>query len=148
VRVPAGVRDGSIIRLADQGVAGQRGEPPGDLLITIHIEPHPVFRIAGDNVELDLPVTPWELTLGATVDVPILTGSASLTIPTGTSNERTLRLRRQGWPKRDGTRGDLLVRLVASVPQAETDEQRAAYQRLADLFPEGVRAKWRQRART
>jgi molecular chaperone DnaJ len=148
VRVPPGVRDGSIIRLAGQGVAGQRGEPPGDLLITIHLEPHPVFRIAGDNVELDLPVTPWELTLGATVDVPFLAGSASLRIPAGTSNEKTLRLRTQGWPKRDGTRGDLLVRLVASVPKAETDEQRAAYQRLAELFPADVRAKWRQRAKT
>ena len=148
VRVPPGVRDGSIIRLAGQGVAGQRGEPPGDLLITIHVEPHPVFRIAGDNVELDLPVTPWELTLGATVDVPVLTGSASLRIPAGTSNERTLRLRTQGWPKRDGARGDLLVHLVASIPQTETDEQRAAYQRLAELFPADVRAKWRQRAKT
>ena len=148
VRVPPGVRDGSIIRLAGQGVAGYQGEPPGDLLITIHVEPHPVFRIAGDNVKLDLPVTPWELTLGATVDVPVVTGSASLRIPAGTSNERTLRLRRQGWPKRDGTRGDLLVRLVASVPQAETDEQRAAYQRLAELFPADVRAKWRKQAKT
>ena len=148
VRVPPRVRDGSIIRLAGQGVAGQQGEPSGDLLITIHVEPHPVFRIAGNDVELDLPVTPWELALGATVDVPVLTGSASVTIPAGTSNEKTLRLRTQGWPKRDGTRGDLLVRLVASVPKAETDEQRAAYQRLAELFPADVRAKWRKQATT
>ncbi len=148
VRVPPGVRDGSVIRLAGQGISGHRGEPPGDLLITIHVEPHAVFRIAGDDVEIDLPVVPWELTLGATVDVPVLTGSVSLRIPAGTSNEKTLRLRRQGWPKRDGTRGDLLVRVVASVPQAETDEQRAAYQRLAELFPADVRAKWRRRART
>ena len=122
VMVPPGVRLGSKIRLGGQGTSGHAGGRSGDLLITVQLHPHPVFRIAGHDVELDLPVAPWELALGATVDVPTLEGSASMQIPTGTPNGRVVRLRGLGWPKRDGNRGNMLVRLVAAVPSPENEK--------------------------
>ncbi len=147
VKVPAGVRDGTRVRLSGQGMAGTGGGASGDLFITIRLRPHPVFRVIGSDVELDLPVAPWELALGATVDVPTLTGTASVKIPPNTPNGRVIRLRGLGWPTRDGKRGNLLVRLVAAVPPATTAAQREAYRHLAESFAGSVRDQWRQRAR-
>lgn len=147
IKVPAGVRPGQKIRLSGQGAPGAAGSPPGDLLITIRLHPHPVFRVIGDDVELDLPVAPWELALGAEVDVPTLRGSVRVKLPPNSPNGRVLRLRGLGWPKKDGSRGNMLVRLVAAVPRAETVAQREAYERLARAFPRSVRSEWAQRAR-
>ncbi len=144
VKVPAGVREGSRIRLSGQGTPGPAGS--GDLYISVRLHPHPVFRVIGDNVELDLPVAPWELALGATIDVPTVTGKASVKVPTNSPNGRVIRLRGLGWPKVKGARGHMLVRLVAAVPPANTDAQREAYRSLADSFGRSVRADWEKRA--
>jgi len=147
VTVPAGVHEGSKIRLRGQGTAGSAGGPSGDLLISIHLESHPVFRIVGTNVELDLPVAPWELALGGQVDVPTLTGSARVKIPAGSPNGRVIRLRGMGWPAGKGKKGNMLVRLVASVPGPINARQRQAYETMRDAFPKGVREEWQKRAR-
>jgi molecular chaperone DnaJ len=146
VTVPAGVREGSTIRLRGQGTAGGAGGVSGDLLISVHLKPHPVFRVVGGDVELDLPVAPWELALGAEVDVPTLTGSARVKIPAGSPNGRVIRLRGIGWPASKGGRGNLLVRLIASVPNPSNDCQRQAYRAMRDAFPRSVRQDWWQRA--
>ena len=135
VKVPVGVRPGSKIRLGGQGAAGIAGGPSGDLLVTIQLHPHPVFRVIGDDVELDLPVAPWELALGATIEVPTLTGKVSVKIPAQSPNGRVIRLRGLGWPKPGGAnKGNMLVRLVAAVPAAETPRQQEAYRRLSETF--------------
>jgi len=147
IRVPPGVREGTTIRLAGQGASAGPAGASGDLLITIHLKPHPVFRVVEYDVELDLPVAPWELTLGAKVDVPTLTGAATLTIPPGTPNGRVMRLSGLGWPKKDGSKGDLLVRLLAAVPTPRDDRQREAYERLAEAFHTDIRSDWREMAK-
>jgi curved DNA-binding protein len=106
-----------------------------------------VLRVVGDNVEVDLPVAPWELALGATVDVPTLEGAATVRIPPGTPNGRVIRLRGLGWPKKVGSKGNMLVRLVAAVPAAENDRQRQAYEELSRAFAKPVRSEWEKRAR-
>ena len=147
IRVPPGVGEGTTIRLAGQGAGAGSAGPAGDLLITIHLKPHPVFRVVAYDIELDLPVAPWELTLGAKVDVPTLTGTATLTIPAGTPNGRVMRLSGLGWPKKDGSKGDLLVRLIAAVPTPQNDKQREAYQQLAEVFDADIRSEWRGMAK-
>lgn len=146
VKVPTGVRPGSKIRLGGQGTAGSAGGQRGDLLVTVLLHPHPVFRVAGDDVEVDLPVAPWELALGATVDVPTLEATATVRIPAGTPNGRVIRLRGLGWPKKGGGKGNMLLRLVAAVPSAENDQQRKAYEALSGAYDKSVRAEWQKRA--
>jgi DnaJ-class molecular chaperone len=136
VRIPPGTREGTTIRLAGQGGGGARGGPPGDLLLHVRLAPHPRLRVAGaDDLEVDLSVAPWEAALGAKVPVPLLEGEATLSVPPGTSSGSRLRLRGQGLPRRDGTRGDLLAVVQVVLPRTLTDEERELYQRLASTSP-------------
>ncbi|QDT66435.1 DnaJ C-terminal domain-containing protein [Calycomorphotria hydatis] len=136
VKVPAGVADGSTIRLSGQGSPGSgAGASAGDLLITVHAAAHPYFRRDGNNLLVDVPLTPAEAALGAKVDVPTLDeGTIVLTIPPGTSTGKKLRLRGKGIPDRKtGTPGDQFVVAKVVVPESLTDEQRAAYESLRDV---------------
>ncbi|AWZ26427.1 molecular chaperone DnaJ [Rhodococcus pyridinivorans] len=117
VRVPAGIKDGSRIRLAGQGEAGLRGAPSGDLFVTVHVRPDRVFGREGDDLTLVLPVSYGELVLGGTVSVPTLDGRVGLKIPPGTADGRVLRVRGRGVPKRGGGAGDLLVTVKVAIPQ-------------------------------
>jgi DnaJ-class molecular chaperone len=139
VKVPPGVKDGSKIRLAGQGSPGTQGAPAGDLLISIRLMPHPVFTLQGDDLRMDLPVTPWELALGAKVDVPTPTGPVKMTLRPGSKTGQTLRLRGRGWPIRGGGHSDLYVHLATAVPPATSDAQREAYEQLAKTFTIDVR---------
>jgi molecular chaperone DnaJ len=126
-RIPAGVKDGQRIRLTGKGVAGERGGPNGDLYVTVRVRPHPVFGRKGDALTLNLPVGFDEAVLGAEVKVPTLTGApVTLRIPPGTPNGRVMRVRGRGVPRRDGTRGDLLVTVQVEVPADLDAEGRAA----------------------
>ena len=99
VKIPPGVKTGSVVRLAEEGEAGRNGGKPGDLLITVRVGPHPYFRRDGNDVIFDLPVTVAEAVLGAKVDVPTLTeGQVTLTVPPGSSSGTKLRLRGKGFP--------------------------------------------------
>jgi len=132
VTVPAGVRDGSVIRLAGQGEPGAGGGPPGDLFLHVRLEPHPIFTIIGeDDVQADLPVAPWESALGAKVSVPTLTGPVEMTVPPGSQGGRRLRLRGQGLNKRRGGRGDEYVRLKIVIPPRLTPEEKELFEKLA-----------------
>jgi DnaJ-class molecular chaperone len=117
VTIPAGVRDGQILRLAGQGGPGLNGGPPGDALIEIHVAPHAFFRREGDDIHLDLPVSLAEAVLGAKVTVPTASGPVSMTIPANANTGRVLRLRGKGAPRADGTLGDQYVTLKVMLPE-------------------------------
>jgi molecular chaperone DnaJ len=117
VRIPAGVDDGQRIRLKGKGSPGERGGPAGDLIVLVHVQPHPLFGRSGANLTLTLPVTFPEAALGAQVKVPTLDGkSVTLKLPAGTTSGRVLRVRGKGAPRKDGTKGDLLVTVEVAVP--------------------------------
>src|SRR5215204_5157219 len=136
VNVPAGVHDGSRIRLAGKGESGYRGGPRGDLYVTTRVEPSPVFRQRPDgNLEVDLPVTVAEAIQGATVEVPTLNGSKLIRIPAGTEHGSIQRLKGEGPPKAKGSgRGDIYFRVKLDVPKDLSDEQREAVERLAEAL--------------
>jgi curved DNA-binding protein len=136
VRIPPGTREGTTIRLAGQGGGGALGGPPGDLLLHVRLAPHPRLAVEGaDDLAVDVPVAPWEAALGAKVSVPLLEGEATLSVPAGTSSGTRLRLRGQGLPRRDGSRGDLLAVVQVALPRTLTDEERELYERLARSSP-------------
>jgi DnaJ-class molecular chaperone len=117
VTIPAGVRDGQILRLQGQGAPGREGAPAGDALIEIHVAPHPFFRREGDDIHLDLPVTLGEAVLGGKVTVPTPSGSVSMTLPANANTGRVLRLKGKGVPRPDGSRGDQYVTLRVVLPE-------------------------------
>jgi molecular chaperone DnaJ len=136
VNIPAGVHDGSRIRLAGKGEAGYRGGPRGDLYVTTRVAPSPVFRQRPDgNLEVDLPVTVAEAIQGATIEVPTLSGSKTIRIPPGTQHGSVQRLRGEGPPRTKGSgRGDIYYRIRVDVPKELTDEQREAVEKLAETL--------------
>ncbi|MGO9078969.1 MAG: molecular chaperone DnaJ [Streptosporangiaceae bacterium] len=117
-RIPAGVGDGQRIKLKGKGAPGERGGPPGDLYVRVHVAPHPVFGRSGHNLTVPVPVTFPEAALGAEIKVPSHRGMpVSVRIPAGTPNGRTFRVRGKGVRRPDGTYGDLLVTVSVQVPQ-------------------------------
>ena len=133
-RIPAGVKDGSRIRLKGKGAPGERGGPSGDLFVTVHVTAHPVFGRKGNNVTITVPVTFAEAALGSQIAVPTPRGgSVTVKIPAGTSNGRTFRVAGKGIRGKEGKNGDLLVTVEVAVPQNMTDEAREALQAYADL---------------
>jgi molecular chaperone DnaJ len=133
VNIPAGVHDGSRIRLAGKGEAGARGAPPGDLFVTTRVSPSPVFKQRSDgNLEVDLPVTIPEAIQGATVEVPTLRGTKRIRIPPGTKHGSVQRLRSEGAPRPNGRgRGDIRYRVSLEVPRNLSREEREAVEKLA-----------------
>jgi DnaJ-class molecular chaperone len=131
VTIPPGVRDGSVIRLAAQGEPGASGAPPGDLFLRVRIRPHRLFDITGDNdLQIELPVAPWEAALGAKVSVPTLEGPIEMTIPAGTQAGQRLRLRGQGLNRRNGGRGDQYAKLKIVNPPKLTPGEQELFERL------------------
>ncbi len=119
VTIPAAVREGSVIRLAGQGEPGANGAPAGDLFLRVRTEAHQLFNVIGENdIEMELPVAPWEAALGVSLPVPTLDGPVEMKIPPGAQGGQRLRLRGQGLNRRDGGRGDEYVRLkIVNPPQ-------------------------------
>lgn len=133
VNIPAGVRDGSVIRLAGQGQPGTNGGQAGDLLLRVKLQPHLRFNVVGDNLEMELPIAPWEAVLGAKVTVPTPDGNVEMTIPAGAQGGQKMRLREKGLNKRGGGRGDLYVKLKIVVPKNPTAEERRLFEELAKV---------------
>lgn len=132
VRIPAGVDDGQTVRIPGKGGPGRNGGPAGDLLVTVHVEPHHLFGRLGHNLTLTVPVTYAEAVRGATVAVPTLDGQpVTVRIPPGTPPGRTLRVRGRGVPTQAGGRGDLLVTVQVDVPRQLNDRQRDLIDELA-----------------
>ncbi|MFD5596399.1 DnaJ C-terminal domain-containing protein [Streptomyces griseorubiginosus] len=132
VEVPPGVTDGRRIRLAGEGGRGSGDGSAGDLYLRVRIEPHPRFRLDGRDVYVQLPVTPWEAALGATVPVPTPSGaSAKVTVPAGSSSGRRLRLRGEGMPGPRDVNGDLYAELRIMVPPRLSERERELLEELA-----------------
>jgi DnaJ-class molecular chaperone len=119
LKLPAGVEDGTQMRLSGKGDAGPGGN--GDALVTIQIQGHPFFRRDGDNIRLDLPVTLDEAVGGARVRAPTVEGAVMLTLAPGTSSGKTLRLKDKGFTRKDGSRGDQLVTIEIVLPEGDAD---------------------------
>ena len=133
VNIPAGVKDGSRIRLAGKGEPGRNGGPPGDLYLITKVAPSPTFRRKGDNLEVEVPLSIPEALRGADVKVPTLNGTKTLRVPPGTQSGTVQRLRGEGPPKLGGgapAKGDIHYRFVIDVPDHLSDEQRHAVEEL------------------
>ena len=140
VRIPAGVADGGRIRIPGKGGEGRHGAPPGDLHARIRIRPHPVFRLEGRNLLIEVPVSVREASLGAKVEIPTLDGRATLTIPPDTDSGRRLRLKGKGLPDpTGGPAGDLYVTLQIRVPKGLDAAGREALDALSKFDPPGLR---------
>ncbi|AQU65243.1 DnaJ C-terminal domain-containing protein [Streptomyces niveus] len=131
VNIPRGVTDGQRIRLAGQGGRGGGDAPAGDLYLRVRLAPHDIFRVRGRDLSVQLPLTPWEAALGATLPVPTPQGTAKVTVPAGSSSGRRLRLRGQGLPNPRGPDGDLYAELRITVPPHPTDRERDLFEQLA-----------------
>lgn len=146
VNIPAGVRDGSRIRLAGKGEPGLRAGaetgPPGDLYVITRVSDSPVFKRAGDNLEVEVPLTIPEAIRGGVIEVPTLHGSKRLRVPAGTKHGTVQRLRGEGPPKLTGKgAGDIHYRFVIDVPASLSAEQTEAVDRLSDVMNGNPRAK-------
>jgi molecular chaperone DnaJ len=142
VNIPAGVREGSRIRLAGRGEPGRGGGPPGDLYLVTHVSPSPIFKRRGDHLEVEVPLSIPEALRGAEVRVPTLDGSKTLRVRPGTRHGTVQRLRGEG-PPRLGSRdkGDIHYRFTIDVPEQLSDDQRSAVDALAEVMDGDPRAR-------
>jgi len=143
VKIPPGVTQGQQIRLAGQGQASPMYGPKGDLYLTVEFLPHPLFRPEGKDLYLELPITPWEAALGATIKVPTLGGNVDLKIPADAQSGGKLRLKGRGLESPSGgnqRKGDQYVVLKIVTPPANSNTARAFYQRMAQEMPFNPRA--------
>jgi DnaJ-class molecular chaperone len=132
VNIPSGVREGTVIRLAGLGRPGTGNGKPGDLYLKVRLKTDPLFTIVAENdLQLELPVAPWEAVLGARVRVPTIDGAVELTVPPGSQAGQRLRLKGQGLKTKNGARGDQYVKLRITVPASITEKERELYQKLA-----------------
>ncbi|WP_372788377.1 molecular chaperone DnaJ [Paraconexibacter sp.] len=146
VNIPAGVHDGSRVRLAGKGEPGRHGGPPGDLYVVTRVEESPIFRRKGANLEVEVPLTIPEAIRGAEVEVPTLKGRKTLRVPAGTKHGTVQRLRGEGPPKLGGSgsgaqRGDIHYRFVIDVPDTLTEEQSEAVAKLQSVMNGDPRAR-------
>lgn len=142
VNIPAGVREGSRVRLAGKGEAGRNGGPPGDLYVVTHVAPSAIFERKGDNLEVEVPLTIPEAIRGADVEVPTLNGRKKLRVAPGTKHGTVQRLRGEGPPKLGGKgKGDLHYKFVIDVPATLSAEQSEAVEKLSEVMGDDPRAR-------
>jgi molecular chaperone DnaJ len=142
LNIPAGVRDGSRVRLAGKGEPGRSGGPAGDLYVITRVSESQVFKRKGDHVEVEVPLTIPEAIRGAEVEVPTLNGRKKLRVPAGTKHGTVQRLRGEGPPRLGGKgRGDIHYRFVIDVPASLSDEQSEAVEKLSEVMNGNPRAR-------
>lgn len=134
VTIPKGIIEGQRIRLEGQGSPGIGGAPAGDLFLEIVFADDPVFQSHHREIHLELPITPWEAALGATVTVPTLGGNVQLKIPAGSQGGKKLRLKGRGLST-GSKQGDQIVTLRIVIPEATTEEQQQLYKKMAKIMP-------------
>jgi molecular chaperone DnaJ len=140
VKIPAGIADGSRVRLAGTGHAGVRGGSPGDLYVDVEVRPHPLYRRDGDDVHFVVPVAIHEAALGAKVDVPTPDGPTRLRVPPGTQSGQRFRLRERGIPSpRSGLRGDLVIEVRLMLPKLLDERSKELLREFGRINGESVR---------
>ena len=138
VKIPKGIKEGQQIRLAGQGSPGMGQGAQGDLYLEIHFNPHSFYRAEGRDLHMQLPVTPWEAALGATVKTPTPEGTVDLKIPPGSNSGKKMRLKGRGIPGKPP--GDIYVTLSVVTPPANSDEAKAIYEDMASKLAFNPRA--------
>jgi len=137
VKIPAGVDNGSVLRLSGKGESGKKGAPAGDLYIHINVKQHRFFQREGRNIILNIPVTCMEAILGTEIKVPTIDGNVKMKIPPGTQNGRVFRIRGKGVPDpRRGGRGDQMVRVFVEIPVNLNRKQKKILDEVARNIPE------------
>jgi curved DNA-binding protein len=142
VRIPAGVRSGSRLRLKGKGNLQPGTGRRGDLYLNLQLQPHPVWRLDGDQLRADLPLSIDELALGGEVTVATPDGEATVQVPPGMSVGRSLRLKGKGWPLKEGLRGDLLLSPVLKLPENLSDQERRLLEQLRQARSADPRQGW------
>ena len=136
IQIPPGVASGSRVRVPGAGNAGRLGGPPGDFVLIVDVEPHPLYKREGEDLTCEVPVTAWEAALGGHIEVPTPDGPMTIEIPAGTQTGQRFRLRKRGLPKLGGEgRGDLFVEARVVVPTATDDRSRQLLRELQELQP-------------
>ena len=146
VKIPKGITDGAVIRLAGQGEKARGRGSAGDLLLRIHIAPDSRFRPDGHDLYTVVAVSPWEAVLGAGIPVQTMEGTVTLSVPSGSQNGRRLRLRGKGLPTRSGSAGDIIVELEVRLPDHLTGEEERLFLAMAKASKFNPRLKTVQRA--
>lgn len=146
VRVPAGVKDGAVLRLRGKGGIGRAGGPAGDLLVAVHVAPHSVFGRKDADLTVTLPLTYTEAALGTRIEVPTLDGPVTLKIPAGTATGKVFRVRGKGIHPDRGPAGDLLVKVEVVVPKRISKDEKRLLEQLATYETEDVRAHLKARS--
>ena len=132
VRIPKGATDGQRLRLPGKGGKGFNGGRDGDLYVNVVLHPHSLYRVSGHDLYLDLPLTPWEAVLGATVQVPTPHGPVRLKVPAGTQGGQQLRLSKRGLPRPSTGEGDLFALVQIVLPTVTNEQERTLFKQLAD----------------
>lgn len=141
VRIPAGVKPGSKIRLKGKGARNPQTQQRGDVYLTVEIAAHSFFQFDGDNLVCEVPIAPDEAVLGAKVDVPTPDGSVTVRIPAGVKSGQSLRLRGKGWPKKKGaSRGDQLVKVVITPSKNLSEKEKSLYEQIKESRQSDPRA--------
>lgn len=147
VTIPKGAAEGQRLRLAGKGGPGSHGGKSGDLYIVLTVAPHPLYRVSGSDLTIDLALAPWEAVLGATVEIPTLDGKVALNVKPGTPAGQRLRLAKRGLHAANGTVGDLYAIVQIVVPTNAASQERALYEQLAAVSTFKPRAHFNWEAR-
>lgn len=143
VKIPAGIDDGKKIRLRGQGEPSSGDAPPGDILLTIRVSPHPHFRRIGNRLDVRVPVTLAEAALGATIDVPTPQGTISLKVPPNTSSGKRLRIKGHGVRPANQPAGDLFAEIQIVLPESLTPDERKQLADISNRYPQHPRSELR-----
>lgn len=130
IRIPAGTKSGSRLRVRGKGQTSPYSSQRGDLYLTVELEPHPFFKFEGDNLVCEVPITPDEAVLGASIEVPTPYGMVTMRVPPGIRSGQTLRLRGKGWPNPKGKEGDQLVRVIIEIPKVISATEKEYYEKI------------------
>jgi curved DNA-binding protein len=133
VKIPKGIDDGTRIRMTGKGGPGVNSGPPGDLFLKVNFIPHPRFKAVGHNLNMDVPITPWEAALGSTVIVRLLDGEIHLKIPAGIQSGKKMRIKGKGMPKKMNGHGDLYACITIVMPQTLTQKQMELFAELSKI---------------
>ena len=131
-RIPKGATNGQRLRLRGQGGKGRNGGRDGDLYLTITLNSHPLFRVDGFDLYIDLPLTPWEAALGGSIEIPTLAGAVNLNVAAGTNSGQLLRLGKRGLPKPGGDEGDLFAVVKIVLPPTLNEAENTLFKALAE----------------
>jgi curved DNA-binding protein len=130
VRIPGGAKSGSRIRVRGKGNANPYSKQRGDLYLTVELQPHPFFRLDGEQLVCEIPITPDEAVLGAQIEIPTPDGMVTVNVPAGVLSGQSLRLRGKGWTNPRGDRGDQLAKIIIATPKNITPAERELYEQI------------------